>query len=112
MGSAIALPEVEEEILEGEESSEDLEKLYHVVLLNDEDHTYDYVIEMLMEVFAFSEDKAYKHTVEVDTQGHSRLVTLPLKDAEKKRDEVHAFGPDPRLPRSQGSMAALIEPAA
>ncbi len=112
MGSAVALPEVEEQILEGEESSEDLEKLYHVILLNDEDHTYDYVIEMLMEVFAFGEDKAYQHTVEVDTKGHSRLVTLPLKDAEKKRDAVHAFGPDPRLPRSQGSMAALIEAAA
>lgn len=110
MSSAVVLPEIDEEILE--DSHEDLETLYHVILLNDEDHTYNYVIEMLVEIFGFGEDKAYQHTVEVDTHGHTRLATLPLKDAEEKRDKIHAFGPDWRMPRSQGAMAALIEPAA
>jgi hypothetical protein len=65
---------------------------------------------MLMEIFDFSEDQAYQHTVEVDTKGHSRLATLPLSEAEKKRDAIHAYGADWRLPRSLGAMAALIEP--
>ena len=112
MSSAVVLPEVDEEVYEGDETREDEAKLYHVILLNDEDHTYDYVIEMLMELFGFDEDKAYEHTVEVDTKGHSRLTTLPLPEAERKRDQIHAYGADWRLPRSQGAMAALIEPAA
>ena len=111
MSSAVALPEVEEQTHEGDETRDDTVRLYHVILLNDEDHTYDYVIEMLMEIFGISESKAYEHTVEVDTKGHSRLGTYPLLDAEKKRDQIHAFGADWRLPRSAGSMAALIEPA-
>jgi ATP-dependent Clp protease adaptor protein ClpS len=111
MSSAVALPEVEEEIRERKKSRDDVEPLYHVILLNDDDHTYDYVIEMLVEIFGFSESKAYEHTVEVDTKGHSRLATYPLAQAEEKRDKIHSFGADWRLPRSAGSMAALIEPA-
>ncbi len=112
MSSAAVLPDVEQEAREAEETHEETERLYHVILLNDDDHTYDYVIEMLMELFGFSEQKAYEHTVEVDTKGHSRLVTCRLEEAEGKRDKVHAYGPDWRLPRSVGSMAALVEPAA
>lgn len=112
MSSAAVLPEIEENVTDEEESRDDLDRLYHVILLNDEDHTYEYVIEMLMEIFGFDEQKAYEHTVEVDTKGHSRLTTLPLTQAEAKRDAIHGYGSDPRLPRSLGSMAALIEPAA
>jgi ATP-dependent Clp protease adaptor protein ClpS len=111
MSSAVVLPEVEEEIGESEETRDDTDRLYHVILLNDDDHTYDYVVEMLVEIFSFSEAKAYEHTVEVDTKGHSRLATYPLVEAEKRRDQIHAYGADWRLPRSAGSMAALIEPA-
>lgn len=111
MSTAVAVPEVEEEVFEGDETSDELERLYHVILLDDNDHTYDYVVEMLMKIFSFSEQKAFQHTVEVDTEGHTRLITCALEEAEKKRDLIHAYGPDPRLPRSLGSMAALVEPA-
>jgi ATP-dependent Clp protease adaptor protein ClpS len=110
MSTAVAIPEVEEQVRAGDESRDELARLYHVILLDDDDHTYEYVIEMLTQIFAFSEQKAYEHTVEVDTHGHTRLITCSLEEAEKKRDQVHAFGPDWRLPRSLGSMAALIEP--
>lgn len=85
---------------------------YNVILVDDDDHTYEYVIEMLMAIFAFSERKGYEHTVDVDTNGHTRLLTCGLSEAEAKRDKIHAYGADPRLDRSLGSMAALIEPAA
>jgi ATP-dependent Clp protease adaptor protein ClpS len=111
MSTTAVLPDIEEEARETEEFRDEDEKLYHVILLNDEDHTYDYVIEMLMEIFGFSETKAYECTVEVDTKGHSRLITCHLKEAEGKRDQIHAYGRDLRLPRSAGSMAALVEPA-
>ena len=111
MSTAVAIPEVEEDVRRGHKSEDDLARLYHVILLDDNDHTYEYVIEMLTEVFSFTEEKAYTHTVEVDTKGHTRLITCSLQEAEKKRDQIHAYGPDRRLPRSLGSMAALIEPA-
>ena len=111
MGTTVALPEVDEEILEGDDASSELDRLYHVILLDDNDHTVPYVVEMLMKIFGFSEEKAYFHTVEVDTTGHTRLITCGIQEAERKRDHIHAHGRDYRLPRCLGSMAALIEPA-
>ena len=85
--------------------------LYHVVLLDDDDHTYDYVIEMLQKIFIFSLDQAYRHAEEVDRAGRTVLITCELREAEYGRDQIHAYGPDWRLPRSQGSMSAVVEPA-
>ena len=89
-----------------------LEPLYHVILLNDEDHSYEYVIEMLRKLFGLTESAAFARAVEVDTKGTTILVTCEQSKAEVKRDQIHAFGADPRLARSRGSMAALVEPAA
>ena len=91
--------------------SDELTPPYRVVLLDDNDHTYDYVIEMLQKQFVFSQEQALRHAVEVDTTGRTVLLTGALPEAEFGRDQVHAFGPDRRLPRSKGSMSAVIEPA-
>ncbi|MBM3803906.1 MAG: ATP-dependent Clp protease adaptor ClpS [Acidimicrobiia bacterium] len=86
-------------------------RLYKVVLLNDDDHSYDYVIEMLQRLFCFSVQQAYEHAVEVDSKQRTVLITCGLPEAEFGRDQVHAYGPDPRIPRCKGSMSALVEPA-
>jgi len=85
--------------------------LYRVVLLDDNDHTYDYVIEMLQKLFIFTLEQAYRHAEEVDRCGRTVLITCELREAEFSRDQIHAYGPDWRLPRSKGSMSAVIEPA-
>jgi ATP-dependent Clp protease adaptor protein ClpS len=90
---------------------EQLVPLYRVVLLDDNDHTYDYVIEMLQKILVFSLDQAYRHAEEVDRTGRTVLITCELAEAEFCRDQIHAYGPDWRLPRSKGSMTAVIEPA-
>jgi ATP-dependent Clp protease adaptor protein ClpS len=104
--AATVEPEIEDD------TSSQLQPLYHVILLNDDDHTYDYVIEMLAKIFGFSESRALSHAVEVDTNGTTILLTCELEKAEHKRDLIHSYGPDWRLPRSLGSMAAIVEPAA
>src|SRR2546430_13036666 len=104
--SSAVLPEVEDD------TSTRLQPLYHVILLNDEDHTYDYVIEMLCKIFGFAESKALSHAVEVDTRGTTILLTCELEKAEQKRDHIHSYGPDLRLPRPLASMAAIREPSA
>lgn len=90
---------------------EALTPLYSVVLLDDDDHTYDYVIEMLQKIFVFSVDQAYRHAEEVDSCGRTVLITCELAQAEFARDQIHAYGPDWRLSRSKGSMSAVVEPA-
>lgn len=85
--------------------------LYHVVLLDDNDHTYDYVIEMLQAIFIFTTDQAYRHAEEVDRCGRTVLIACELPQAEFARDQIHSYGPDWRLIRSKGSMSAVIEPA-
>ena len=90
---------------------DDLSKLYHVIILNDDDHTFDYVIEMLQAVFGFPYATALAHTMEADATGSSIVLTTNLEEAEQKRDQIHAYGPDWRLPHSRGSVAALVEPA-
>jgi ATP-dependent Clp protease adaptor protein ClpS len=94
-----------------QKSRDDLEKLYHVIILNDDDHTFDYVIEMLQAVFGLAFPAALSHTMEADSTGSSIVHTCGLEEAELKRDQVHAYGPDWRMPNSRGSVAALVEPA-
>ena len=84
---------------------------YNVVLLDDNDHTYEYVIEMVQKLFACSESAAWNHAVEVDTTGRTIVMTCELPQAEFGRDQIHAYGADPRMPRSKGSMSAIVEPA-
>ena len=91
-------------------TKDELGKLYHVIILNDDEHTFDYVIEMLQAIFDFTYATALAHTMEADSTGSSIVWTSGLEEAEQKRDKVHAYGPDPRMPNSRGSVVALVEP--
>ncbi len=85
--------------------------LWNVVLLDDDDHTYDYVIEMLVKLFHHTPDVAYRMACEVDRDGSVIVETAVFERAEFKRDQVQAYGRDWRLERSHGSMRAVLQPA-
>jgi ATP-dependent Clp protease adaptor protein ClpS len=103
--STVVFPGVEDS------TEEQKEKLYHLIMLNDDEHTYEYVIEMLQKVMDFPHATAVRHTMEADMTGSSILITCGWNEAEGKRERIHAYGPDWRLPHSRGSVAALIDPA-
>jgi ATP-dependent Clp protease adaptor protein ClpS len=84
---------------------------YNVILLNDDDHSYEYVITMLQQLFGYPPEKGFQMAQTVDTTGRVIVATTSLERAELKRDQIHAFGPDPLIPRCKGSMSATIEPA-
>ena len=84
---------------------------WHVVLLNDDDHTYEYVIEMLMKLFGHPAEDAFRMACEVDRAGRVVVDTTSRERAELKQEQIHAYGRDWRLARSAGSMSAEIEPA-
>jgi ATP-dependent Clp protease adaptor protein ClpS len=85
--------------------------LWHVVLLDDDDHTYAYVIEMLGKLFGHSPEKAYRLACEVDSAGRVVVDTTTFERAEFKQQQIHAYGPDWRLERCAGSMSAVLERA-
>jgi ATP-dependent Clp protease adaptor protein ClpS len=84
---------------------------YNVVLLDDDDHSYEYVILMLKRIFGHPVEKGYEMAREVDATGRVIVTTTNLEQAELKRDQIHSFGPDPLIPRCKGSMSATVEPA-
>ena len=83
---------------------------YHVILLDDNDHTYEYVIEMLVQLFGHSSSRAYEMACTVDQTGRVIVETTHKERAELKRDQIHGYGPDWRLSHSKGSMSAIIQP--
>ncbi len=84
---------------------------YHVILLNDDDHTYEYVVAMLKELFGHPLEKGFLLAKEVDESGRAVVLTTTREHAELKVDQIHSYGPDPNIARCQGSMSALAEPA-
>ena len=85
---------------------------YHVVLLDDNEHTFEYVIEMLINLFGHNPQKAYELALAVDSSGRVIVDTTTRERAELKCDQIRAYGPDPRIEQSTQSMAAVVEPAA
>jgi ATP-dependent Clp protease adaptor protein ClpS len=84
---------------------------FRVVLLDDRDHTCDYVIEMLQRIFIATLDQACHHVDELDRIGRTVLMVCRLEEAQFARDQIQGYGRDWRLPRSAGPMTACVEPA-
>jgi ATP-dependent Clp protease adaptor protein ClpS len=112
VSTAFAEPEVQTAVRPREEkhTKPKHQPRYHVVLWNDDDHTYDYVVAMMKELFGHSAEKGFQIAEQVDKQGRAICLTTTKEHAELKRDQIHAYGKDPRLPKCQGSMSATIEP--
>jgi ATP-dependent Clp protease adaptor protein ClpS len=84
---------------------------YNVVILNDEDHTFAYVIELLVKLFRHPLKKAEELTLRIHTTGRAIVYTTHKELAELKRDQVIAYGPDPRSKSSKGPLRCYVEPA-
>jgi ATP-dependent Clp protease adaptor protein ClpS len=82
----------------------------NLVLLNDNQHTFDYVIDMLVGQCSIAEEKAIEHAMEVHMNGRTIVMTCDQAEAELGRDRIHACGADPRVDYSKSSMHAVIEP--
>jgi ATP-dependent Clp protease adaptor protein ClpS len=84
---------------------------WNVVLLDDDDHSYEYVIEMLRRLFGIPVVEAFLMAKEVDQVGRVIVLTTHRERAELEQQRIHCYGADPRIPRCRGSMSAVIEPA-
>jgi ATP-dependent Clp protease adaptor protein ClpS len=87
------------------------EHLWRLVLLDDDDHSYEYVIEMLGVIFGYGPEKAFALARLVDSHGRVTLLTGEKVECEAKQSQIHAYGADPRILASKGSMSAIVEQA-
>ena len=86
-------------------------KPWNTVLLNDNDHTYEYVIRMLCKIIGVNSNTARKMATEVDTAGRVIVFTGPKERCELIQKQIHEWGADPLIPWCKGSMSAVIEEA-
>ncbi len=80
-----------------------------VILWDDDEHTYDYVILMLIDVCSMTPEKAFEHAIEVDTYKKTIVFTGEFEHAEHVHDRIINYGPDFRMSNCKGSMSATLE---
>ena len=83
---------------------------YNVILWDDDDHSYEYVVLMMRQIFGHPFPKGFEIARNVDAAGRSVCLTTTLEHAELKQDQIHSFGRDFLIERCEGSMSASIEP--
>ena len=81
---------------------------YDLVILNDDTHTYEYVMALLHDLFGISWDWGFAMTETIDWRGWRVVFTGTWSEVARKRDAVLAYGPDPRLPTSTGPLQVEI----
>lgn len=111
--SAVAVPtrdsDVEQQHDRRRETRAKKQPRYHVILWDDPDHSFDYVILMMKDLFRRPIEAGFQIAKEVDERGRAIVLTTTLEHAELKRDQIHAFGKDELIARCKGSMSATIE---
>ncbi len=101
----VAVPEADTE------KEEQLSPPYCVILFDDDAHSYAYVVEMVMVLFAMSARQGFDIAYEVDHIGQAVVLKVPYEEALEAYQKIISYGPDHRMANSKGSMSATIEPA-
>ncbi len=90
-------------------TSDQLEPLYHLLLIDDDQHSYAYVVEMLGSVLGYGPEKAFVLARIVDTEGRVIIETASHDRVTEHQRQIHSYGADPRIATSLGSMSAVVE---
>src|SRR2546423_15033125 len=99
MSDSITLPETVVRTKEKHKDKTKKQPPYHVILMNDDDHSFEYVIGMLQKLFGHPPEKGYQMALEGHTRGRGVVDTPGKERPELKRHQIHALGPDPAIRR-------------
>lgn len=69
-------------------------KPWAVIVMNDDEHTFQYVMELFMKVFKYDTAKCFKLAEEIDLRGRAVVWSGSREVAELKRDQVKGGGKD------------------
>lgn len=90
--SATATPDVDEAVKLDEKTS--FYKQYAIVVFNDDDHTFEYVVESFMKVFKYTAEKCLELAITIHKEGRALVWSGMLEHAELKVDQIKSCGPD------------------
>jgi ATP-dependent Clp protease adaptor protein ClpS len=85
---------------------------WHVILLDDPNHTFRYVVEMLEDIFGHSIELGFKMAEEVHESGRVIVATVHKELAELRQEQIHEYQPRSPYPDCKGHMRAVIERSA
>jgi ATP-dependent Clp protease adaptor protein ClpS len=83
---------------------------YHVILLNDDHHSMEFVIEVLCKVLGCPVERALQLAMEAHSSGRAVIWTGPREVAELKAEQMHSSG-EVRDGVQLGPVGCVIEPA-
>lgn len=81
---------------------------YELVVLNDDAHTFEYVMEVFHDLLGISWDTGYGMAETIHLHGWRVVFTGTWQEVMQKRAEIMARGPDLRLPNSTGPLRVEI----
>ena len=90
-----ALPEVK--VPPKERPSKDKPKRqppYAVIVFNDDEHSFQYVVETFSKVFGYPREKSYSLALTIHNAGRGIVWSGTRELAELKRDQIRSCGPD------------------
>lgn len=64
---------------------------FHVILKNDDYHSFEFVVEVLRKALGCTEQKAFLFTEEAHTKGRAIVWTGPKEVAELKVEQIQTF---------------------
>ncbi len=85
---------------------------YNVILENDDDHSMDFVIEVLRKVFGYPQEKSFQLMLKAHEEGCAVVWTGPKEVAELKAEQISTFHETrERDSKELGPVGVRIEPA-
>jgi ATP-dependent Clp protease adaptor protein ClpS len=111
--SETALPEtiVTTKPKEKEDTSTRQVPPYHVILENDDLHSFEFVVEVLRKAVGFNEQRAFLVTQEAHTKGRAIVWTGSKEVAELKVEQIRSFHEIRADGHKLGPLGVTIEPA-
>lgn len=82
-----------------------------MILHDDDTHTFEYVIQMMADIFGYELQRGIEIANEVNESGRVIVVTCHKELAELRVEQILEYGEDPYSENSTGSMKATMEPA-
>ncbi len=67
---------------------------YAVIVLNDDEHSFQFVVETFMKVFGYPPEKSFSLTLQIHNEGRGIVWSGAREVAELKRDQIRSAGPD------------------
>src|SRR5690348_12496468 len=112
MSSESSLPEIRVNTKAREETRTRRVPPYNVLLENDDFHSQEFVVGVLIKALGYSQERCYQLMMQAHTSGRSVVWTGPREVAELKAEQIRTFHEVREIDSaSLGPLGCTIEPA-